>query len=221
MGEVVRRLLAEFVPQGGVVADLMRRSDGCSQLGAVAVRGLQPGEVDEAKRTLAEAGTADGQLRVVAGETSAPDEVVGEVDLALLVPLPARSGAFGDGDRGAYEREVGKEVDRAAELLRPGGYAAVIARHGRPHSGFLDLSAIAVHAVERAELVYIQHVIAITVPIRGEALSAPIGGGGGQLGVWEAQAAARIHHPVHLDVVVCVKPEAAPDATPFPVGVSR
>ncbi|MCG5220582.1 DNA methyltransferase [Streptosporangium soli] len=66
--------------------------------------------------------------------------------------------------------QVGRFLDDARRVLAPGGHLAVIttARHERGR--LVDLAPGIIHRAARAGLAYVQHVIALRVPIEGDAL---------------------------------------------------
>ncbi|MGW8439307.1 hypothetical protein ACWGKS_29565, partial [Nocardiopsis sp. NPDC055879] len=117
-------------------------------------------------------------------------------------------------------RRVRARLEFAAMLTRPGGVVAVITPIGHAPSGVVDPAPGVVRAATCAGLVYIQHVIALTVPICEQGLGATIpvrgqdgfdpekdtevGGEEDEVGLPHsvAEAAATITSPAHLNVSV-------------------
>ncbi len=66
--------------------------------------------------------------------------------------------------------QLGRFLEAARHVLAPGGHLAVIttARHQRGR--LVDLAPTIIRRAKRAGLPYIQHVIAIRVPIEGDML---------------------------------------------------
>lgn len=221
--ELARRLAAEYAPPGGTIAHLMC---GGAQMMAEAARagyrvwGLDLAWARQAGPALAE--QEPGRGRILAGDARRAGELLGEVagavDLVVLTPpAPADPGSAGAGSvpgqhlgrlwGPAYEQALGQVLGAAAGLVRPGGYAALVVDQHRTRSRSGQVAAAAVRGAQQAGLVYIQHVIALTVPICGAALADPVPGPAGSgMGVQAAKAATALHHPAHLDVVVCTRP---------------
>ncbi|WP_307851354.1 hypothetical protein [Nocardiopsis sp. MG754419] len=123
---------------------------------------------------------------------------------------------------GARRRRARARVEFAALITRPGGIVAVITPIGHTPTGVVDPAPGVVRAAACAGLVYLQHVIALTVPICEAGLGAtiPVRGKGGfdpdqdpHTGPdqWEAEvglstsvseAAATITSPAHLNISV-------------------
>jgi hypothetical protein len=187
-----------------------------------------PDRVRRAAR-YAEAVLSDEQrarVRVVREETRNLDRVcadwIGQTDLVLFdVPPPIggepkcrRGLPAGDLrllEGAAFAVALEEAFAAAARLLRPGGYMAVVCRRGVPRPRPLDRVATCVRCASAAGLSYVQHVIALAVPIRGDRLAAdevP----SQVLNASHAAAAATLVSPVHDDVCVFTRPEVVRDA---------
>lgn len=123
---------------------------------------------------------------------------------------------------GARRRRARARVEFAALITRPGGIVAVITPIGHTPAGVVDPAPGVVRAASCAGLVYLQHVIALTVPICEAGLGATIpvrgkdgfdpehdprtspGEGEVEVGLSTsvAEAAATITAPAHLNVSV-------------------
>ncbi|MFY7070230.1 hypothetical protein ACOQFV_30605 [Nocardiopsis changdeensis] len=186
---LAERLVAEYTRPGQAVADL-------TGTGMVTNAALQ------SERTTSPATTGDGT------------EEVGWADLAVLhVPVPS--------DRMRPEgASVRARLVFAATVTRPGGIVAVITGLDHTRAGALvDPAPTVVRSAACADLVYLQHVIALTVPICLGGLGATVpvrDRDDSGLGWWEddpeveeaglapsvAEAAVTITSPAHLNVSV-------------------
>ncbi|MCY9785165.1 hypothetical protein KIK06_14870 [Nocardiopsis sp. EMB25] len=196
-GEVVpdrlaHRLVGEYTRPGQVVADLTG-----SGARVAAIAKLRGRSAEVAARAVAD----QSEEAAVFG--------VAWADLTIAL-LPA---AWEENRRGHQRRTRGR-VAFAATLTRPGGIVAVITPIGHAPTGeVVDPAPGVVRAAACAGLVYVQHVIALTVPICEEGLGAtiPVRGRdldpddeevGDALPASVAQAAATITSPAHLNVSV-------------------
>ena len=185
---LAHRLVAEYTLAGEVVADLTGT-------------GL-----------VAEQATTMGRFCEVAKPTSPrkiDQEEVAWADLTVVF-LPATP----DQDQQGYARWMRARVVFAATLTRPGGIIAAITDLGHTLEGaVVDPAPGLVRAAGCAGLVYLQHVLAITVPICEAGLGKPIpargvhvdldpGEVGAGLPVSVAEAAATLTSPAHLNVSV-------------------
>ncbi|MFJ9555308.1 hypothetical protein ACIRPH_15930 [Nocardiopsis sp. NPDC101807] len=157
--------------------------------------------------------------------TDRADQQVGGVSWADLsvVTTPAAPGR----SHQVRERRLRARVLFAATLTRPGGIVAVVTGLDRtPQGALVDPAPGVVLAATCAGLVYLQHVVALTVPICEDGLGGtpPVRDHGVDLagGVEEvdvalpasaAQAAATITSPAHLNVSVFRLPRRCRTAT--------
>ncbi|WP_306369663.1 hypothetical protein [Nocardiopsis sp. CC223A] len=194
---LAERLVAEYTRSGQAVADLT----GTRAIAAAAAR---------AERATSPADTGNR------GEQEGNDvKEVGWADLTVLhVPAPS--------DQVRPEgASVRARMVFAATVTRPGGIVAAVTGLDHTRTGALiDPAPAVVRAASCAHLVYLQHVIALTVPICTSGLGATIpvrdrDGIGSDSGWWEngpevevglapsvAEAAVTITAPAHLNVSV-------------------
>lgn len=199
-GRLTERLVAEYTHPGHRVADLT----GTDQITAHT-------------RTLDRSYRALSPTLQHPGATASAFEEVAWADLAVTTvsaPTPCVVPAH------VQRRRVRARLEFAAMLTRPGGVVAVITPIGHAPSGVVDPAPGVVRAATCAGLVYIQHVIALTVPICEAGLGATIpvrgqdgfevekdtevGGEESEVGLPTsvADAAATITSPAHLNVSV-------------------
>ncbi|MFV2198850.1 hypothetical protein [Nocardiopsis sp. LOL_012] len=189
------RLVAEYTRPGEAVADLTGTGGRLAELAC---------EQDRTSEAASRAAYDQGEQVTVFG--------AGWAHLTVTV-LPALEQEW----RGR-ERRTWARVAFAALLTRPGGIVAVITPVAHlPRGAVVDPAPGVVRAAECAGLVYVQHVIALTVPVCEEGLGGPVlawdedpdldlGPDGGEveeaLPVSAARAAATITSPAHLNVSV-------------------
>ncbi|WP_460366521.1 hypothetical protein [Actinocorallia lasiicapitis] len=102
----------------------------------------------------------------------------GSVDLlvAALPPYPGTGrGHVGVCPSCVSERRIGvppleRLLKDASGVLRPGGHLAVITTVRHEGKGLVDPAPEVIRAAGRAGLRYVQHVIALRVPVQGDAL---------------------------------------------------
>ena len=199
-GRLAHRLVAEYTRPQQVVADLT----GTDQ-------------ITEHTRTLDRSYRALSPTLQHPGATASAFEEVAWADLAVTTvsaPTPCAVPTH------VQRRRVRARLEFAAMLTRPGGVVAVITPIGHTATGVVDPAPGVVRAATCAGLVYIQHVIALTVPICEQGLGATIpvrgqsgfdpekdteaGGEKSEVGLPTsvAEAAATITSPAHLNVSV-------------------
>ncbi|NYI98318.1 hypothetical protein HNR12_004595 [Streptomonospora nanhaiensis] len=114
----------------------------------------------------------------------------------------------------AYADAAQALITAAAGLLRPGGHLAVICPGHEQTGGQVDRVTVCAHAAHAAGLAYVQHIIALTRPISGDAAERAEEGSGAPgeqvLGAAHAEAAVTLISPCHHDVVLLHKPAAGP-----------
>ncbi|MGW5878800.1 hypothetical protein ACWFMI_19860 [Nocardiopsis terrae] len=206
-GEVVvpdrlaARLVAEYTRPGQAVADL-------TGAGEVAEQAWLQGHHHEVLHPSLDA----------PGATVATGGQVGWADLTVAALAAATSCATSPGAR---RRRIRARVEFAALITRPGGIVAVITPIGHTSTGLVDPAPGVVRAASCAGLVYLQHVVALmvpiceaglgaTIPVRGKNGFDPDPGPGAQpmtgeevgLSTSVAEAAATITSPAHLNISV-------------------
>lgn len=197
---LAHRLVAEYTRPGHRVADL-------TGTGQVAEQARFRGRDQE---ILSPTLDAPGATMVVDYEMAWADLTVA----TMTTPTSCVTSA------GSRRRRVRAKVEFAALITRPGGIVAVITPVRRTSSGVVDPAPGVVRAATCAGLVYLQHVIALTVPICEQGLGTTIpvrgqggfdpdqdtGAGGeeseGGLPTSVSDAAATITSPAHLNVSV-------------------
>lgn len=197
-GRLAHRLVVEYTRPGAVVADLTRTR-------SVAEHAERAGRTFQVAATFWE------------HEDPATLEAAW-ADLAVAA-LPATS----EPDQ-VTEPRMRAQLVVAATITRPGGIVAFITGVGRtPTGAIIDPAPGLARAAACADLVYLQHIIALTAPICGAGLAGtiPVRGTGGfepgqELGLPPdqgqegevglapsvAQAAATVTSPAHLNVSV-------------------
>ncbi|MEV2279456.1 hypothetical protein AB0I72_28150 [Nocardiopsis sp. NPDC049922] len=207
-GEVVpdrlgHRLVGEYTRPGQVVADLT----GTQGRVAAIVR-LRGRSAEVPARTEYD----QGERVTVFGVAWA------DLTVTVLAAVPEE-------DPRRRERRTQARVMFAATLTRPGGIVAVVTPVGHaPTGAVVDPAPGVVRAASCAGLVYVQHVIALTVPICEAGLGATIPVRGRDLDPDEeevgdalpasvAEAAATITSPAHLNVSVFRLPKRYRTAT--------
>lgn len=190
---LAERLVAEYTRPGQSVADLT---------GA--------GEVAEQARLHDRGHETLSPTLDAPGATVTVDHEVAWADLAVTtVPAPTSCTV----STRMRRRRVRARLEFAALITRPGGIVAVITPIGHAPSGVVDPAPGVVRAAASAGLVYLQHVIALTVPIceTGLGEDLPVRGQGGfdpdqdeEVGLppTVAEAVATITSPAHLNVSV-------------------
>ncbi|WP_081748778.1 hypothetical protein [Nocardiopsis sp. CNT312] len=188
------RLVAEYTRPGEAVADLTGTGGRLAELAR---------EQDRTGQAASRAAYDQGEKVTVFG--------AGWAHLTVTV-LPALEQEW----RGR-ERRTRARVAFAALLTRPGGIVAAITPVAhRARGAVVDPAPGVVRAAECAGLVYVQHVIALTVPVCEEGLGGPAPvrdedpdpdldldpDVGEALPVSAARAAATITSPAHLNVSV-------------------
>lgn len=196
------RLVAEYTRPGHTVADL-----------------TAAGEVAEQAWTQGRGHKVLSPTLDAPGATATTDHDLGWADLTVATLAAATSCATSPGAR---RRRARARVEFAALITRPGGIVAVITAIGHAPTGVVDPAPGVVRAASCAGLVYLQHVVALTVPICEAGLGATIpvrgkdgfdpdhdphtGPGEGEaevgLSTSVAEAAATITAPAHLNISV-------------------
>ncbi|MEU3213293.1 hypothetical protein ABZ631_20525 [Nocardiopsis alba] len=202
------RLVAEYSRPGHTVADLTAE-----------------GEVAEQAWTRGRGHKVLSPTSDASGASMASSDT--EVEWADLTVTALAAGTSCSIPPGPRRRRVRARVEFAALITRPGGIVAVITPVGHTPAGLVDPAPGVVRAASCSGLVYLQHVIALTVPICEVGLGATIpvlgsdgfdpdrdphtGPAGGEpemgLPTSVAEAAATITSPAHLNVSVFRKKE--------------
>jgi hypothetical protein len=136
---------------------------------------------------------------------ASPDLVASDTDLVITSLHPGRSGDH-SGDLVALV---------AARLLRAGGIFAVITHSDWSAGELVDPTGAVVTAAQNADLLYLQHIVALHVPVRGGRLAAElIPDTDGSAAQQQARTAHRAkarglptpHRRIHSDVLVFAQP---------------
>ncbi|MDE3721458.1 hypothetical protein PWG71_08655 [Nocardiopsis sp. N85] len=197
-GRLAERLVAEYSGPGQRVVDLTGN-----------------GRVAEQARLQDRRHQIVSRALDAVGATAATDCDLAWADLTVTALTGATSRTA---SVGALRRRIRARVEFAALITCPGGIVAVITPVGRTSAGVVDPAPGVVRAASCAGLVYLQHVIAVTVPICEAGLGAAIpvrgadgfdpdpgpalGEGGAGLSTSVAEAAATITSPAHLNISV-------------------
>ncbi|GAA1115415.1 hypothetical protein GCM10009603_35220 [Nocardiopsis exhalans] len=196
------RLVAEYTRPGDRVADL-------TGVGEIAQQAWERGRPLQVLHPSLDA----------PGATAALDLEVAWAELTVATVTPSTSCVLSPQVAG---RRMRARVEFAALITRPGGIVAVVTPVGHSPVGVVDPAPGVVRAAACAGLVYLQHVIALTVPICEAGLGATIpvrgrdgfdpdhdphtspGEGESEVGLSTsvAEAAATITSPAHLNVSV-------------------
>lgn len=214
---LAERLVAEYTRPGHRVADL-------TGTGQVAEQARFRGRDQEILSPMLDA----------PGATMAIDHEMAWADLTAMAVSGVDSCMSSAGSR---RRRTRAKVEFAALITRPGGIVAVITPVTHTPLGVVDPAPGVVRAAACAGLVYLQHVVALTVPICEAGLGAtiPVRGQGGfdpekdtgaggeesevGLPASVAEAAATITSPAHLNVSVFRKKgRSVPAETSWEVG---
>ncbi|GAB3729322.1 hypothetical protein [Nocardiopsis nanhaiensis] len=198
---LAERLVAEYTRPGQAVADLTGAGEVAEQAW---VRGRGHEVLDPALDA--------------PGATAATDPGAACADLTVtLVTAAATSCTTSTRVR---RRRVRARVEFASLITRPGGIVAIVTPVGHAPSGVVDPAPGVVRAAACAGLVYVQHVIALTVPVCEAGLGAtvpvrakdgfdpdhdpehPLGMEEVGLSASVAETAATITSPAHLNVSV-------------------
>lgn len=197
------RLVAEYTRPGHTVADLTAEGRAAEQAW-IQGRGHK---------------VVSPTLDVAGASVATSDTEVAWADLTVATLAEATSCATSPRAR---RRRARARVEFAALVTRPGGIVAVITGIGYTPAGVVDPAPGVVRAAACAGLVYLQHVIALMVPICEAGLGATIpvrgkdgfdpdpdphsaqGQGEAEVGLSTsvAEAAATITSPAHLNVSV-------------------
>jgi len=137
----------------------------------------------------------------LAGERMCPDETRN---------YSTKRANLGHARGAAYEDAVRRVYAGCFDLLRPGGVLAIVTKNTRRGGRTLDLAGLTVALAREAGFTYLQHVIALHVAIRDGALV-------GRPSFWQLTSVRKARakgEPAHLvaheDLVVLLKPAAAP-----------
>lgn len=96
-----------------------------------------------------------------------------------------------------------------AALLRPGGLLITVSRNQQHAGRLVDLAALTIRAAERAGLAYLQHIVALLVPVQAGQLWPRITGWQRRTVRVRLARGERAQLAVHADVLVFATPEAA------------
>ena len=233
--ELARRLIDEYSRPGELVADVMCGSGTIVVEAALAGRRVLAMDIEPAcvAQTLTHLDTLlareqqghyeelwQGDARhahaLLPGHQAGVDLVVFGLPRAAVGPPSARRLAADNLARAtgaALQTGLAEVMTACAALLRPGGRMAVVAPHHHAHGGLAHLPPRMVEAAQQAGLDYLQHVIALTRPIRGDRLQeGPEEAQQSRLNTASAAATAR-HTPAHDNVLLFTKPATAPVRT--------
>ncbi|MEV4581523.1 hypothetical protein AB0K16_50640 [Nonomuraea jabiensis] len=107
------------------------------------------------------------------------------------------------------------DLAESAALLKPGGHLVVITGLHRDGQELLDSAPALIAEAQRAGLLYLQHIVALRIPLRGAPIEPPITWGTSKAGT--AVAGVPVSARVHSDVFIFTKqrPESSPPAPGF------
>lgn len=148
-----------LLPIAQHLADRLRQELSADQWTAVRLRPYGPHELREALLGLA------GRVELLIAALPPYPESGRPVDSALVsCPLcraerPTLSAS-----------QLGRFLEDARHVLAPGGYLAVITTARHEQGRLVDLAPGIIRRADAAGLAYIQHVIAVRVPVEGDAL---------------------------------------------------
>ncbi|MUL41624.1 hypothetical protein FZ103_10620 [Streptomonospora sp. PA3] len=216
---LAQRLVAELSAPGELVADVMCGSGALTLAAARAHRRVLALDLEpeclaqtHAHLALTEAPTARRVLELIQGDARLATGLLAghRIDLAVLDPpapgAPHVPGDFAESNLAAlsgaaYTRALTDAVAAVAVRLRPGARLVLIAAPGPEPARLAAGLPGWVQAGVDAGLDYRQHIIALTRPLRGTAITTDPAPG----------AAADGHHPAHLHLLVFTKPAPSPE----------
>lgn len=99
----------------------------------------------------------------------------------------------------------------SAALLKLGGHLVVVTGLHRDHQDLLDPAPALITQAQRAGLLYLQHIVALRIPVRGEHIESPLTWGVPKAGA--AAASLPVSARVHSDVFIFTRTRSAPTST--------
>ncbi|NJP96432.1 hypothetical protein HCN51_44575 [Nonomuraea sp. FMUSA5-5] len=116
-------------------------------------------------------------------------------------------------ERADVAERTALDLTGSAKLLKPGGHLVVVTGLHRDQQSLVDPAPALIAQAQRAGLLYLQHIVALRVPVRGEHIESPL-----TWGVPRAEATAAgvpLSTRAHSDVFIFTRPRitVAPPAS--------